>query len=289
MLGAGSVGGNIGQVDIAGGNAGELDLGLFSGLFQALHGYFVIGEIHAVAALELGHQPFHDALVEVVAAQTVVARRGQNFNHAVVNVQDGHVKGAAAQVIDHDFLGLLFVHAVGQGGCGGFVDDALDIQACDFARVLGGLPLGVGEVGGDGDDRLGDRAAQISLGVRLQLLEDHSADLLRGVVLPIDAHPMVGTHLPLDGGNGPVRVGDGLPLCHLAHHTLAGLREGDDGGGCAVALGVGNDDGFAALHHRHAGIGGSQIDTDYFRHNDCLLNYMKIFLNLRFGLFSSKA
>ena len=39
----------------------------------------------------------------------------------------------------------------------------------------------------------------------------------------------IGAHLTLYGAYGPVRVRDGLALCHLAHHTLAGLGEGDDG------------------------------------------------------------
>ena len=108
--------------------------------------------------LELADQILHDALVKVVAAQAVVAGGGQNLDDAVVDLQNGHIEGAAAQVVDHDLLGLLLIHAVGQGRGGGLVDDALDIQARDLAGVLGGLALGVGEVGGDGDDRLGDGA-----------------------------------------------------------------------------------------------------------------------------------
>ena len=178
VLGAVGVGGDIGQVDVGGGDAGQLDLGLLGGLLQPLHGHPVGRQVHAVGALELADQPLHDALVEVVAAQAVVAGGGQHLDDAVVNVQDGHIERAAAQVVHHDLLALLLVHAVGQGRGGGLVDDALHVQAGDLAGVLGGLTLRVGEVGGDGDDRLGDGSAQIGLGVRLQLLQDHGADLL---------------------------------------------------------------------------------------------------------------
>ena len=87
--------------------------------------------------------PVHDALVEVVAAQAVVAGGGQHLDHAVVDVQNRDVEGAAAQVVDHDLLGALLIHAVGQGRGGGLVDDALDVQTGDLAGVLGGLALGV--------------------------------------------------------------------------------------------------------------------------------------------------
>ena len=37
--------------------------------------------------------------------------------------------------------------------------------------------------------------AQISLGVSLQLLQDHSADLLGSVLLAVQGHLVVGAHL----------------------------------------------------------------------------------------------
>ena len=87
-------------------------------------------------------QILHDALVEVIAAQAVVAGGGQHLDHAVIDLQDGHIEGAAAQVVDHDLLCLLLIHTVGQCGGGGLVDDTLHVQAGDLAGVLGGLTLG---------------------------------------------------------------------------------------------------------------------------------------------------
>src|SRR5699024_3235511 len=177
-------------------------------------------------------------------------------------------EGAAAQVVDHDLLVALLIHTVGQSGSGGLVDDTLDLQARDLTGILGGLTLSVGEVGGDGDDGLGDGLAQVGLGVRLQLLQDHGADLLGGVLLAVNVHLVVGTHLTLDGDHGAVGVGDGLALSHLAHHALAVLGEGHHGRSGAVAFGVGDDDGLAALHDGHTRVSRTKVDTNNLRHNN---------------------
>ena len=272
MLGAGGVSGDIGEVNIAAGHAGQLNLSLLSRLLQALHGHLIAGQVDAVAAFELADQILHNALIEIVAAQTVVAGGGQHLDDAVVDLQNGHIKCAAAQIVDHDLLGLLLIHAVGQSGGGGLVDDTLDLQAGDLAGVLGGLTLRIGEVGRHGDDRLGDRAAQIGLRIGFQLLQNHGADLLGSVGLAVNSDLVVRAHLTLDGGDGAVRVGDGLALCHLTYHTLAGLGKCHHRGSGTVALGVGDDNCLAAFHNGHAGIGCAQINTDNFRHNDCLLN-----------------
>jgi hypothetical protein len=84
-----------------------------------------------------------------------VAVGGEHLEDAVADVEDGDVEGAAAEVEDRDLLVLLLVQAVGQRRRGGLVDDALDLEAGDLAGVLGGLALGVVEVGRHGDDRFG--------------------------------------------------------------------------------------------------------------------------------------
>ena len=271
MLGAGGVGGDEGQVHVGAHHAGQLDLGLLGGLLQALQGHAVLAQVDVVFLLELLGDVVDQPLVEVVAAQAVVAGGGQHLEDAVADLHQAHVEGAAAQVIHQDLVGVALVQAVGQRRGGGLVDDALHVQARDAAGVLGGLALGVGEVGGHGDDGLGDALADVALGVGLQLLEDHGADLRRGVVVAVDGDLAVGAHVALDGNHGAVGVGDGLALGHLAHQALAVLGEGDDGRGGAGALGVRDDDGLAALHDGDAGIGGAQINTDNLAHCSYLL------------------
>ena len=255
------------QVDGRAGHAGQLDLGLFGGLLQALRGHFVLAQVHAVLFLELIGQPVDDTLVKVIAAQMRIARSGKHFGDAVAHLDDGDVERTAAKVVDHDLLVVFFVRAVGKSRGRRLVDDALDLQAGDGAGILGGLALAVVEVRRYGDDRLGDLFAQIALGVRFQLGQNHGADLLRGVFLAVDVHFIVRAHMALDGSDGTVGVGDGLALCHLAHQALACFGEAHDGRRGARALGVGDDDGLAALDDGNTAVCGAKVDTNNLAHN----------------------
>jgi hypothetical protein len=127
------------------------------------------------------------ALVPVVAAEAGVAVGGLHLEHAVADLEHRHVEGAAAEVEHEDRLVLgLLVEPVGQRGRGGLVDDAQHLEAGDLAGLLGGGALGIVEVGGHGDDGLGDGVAQVGLGVTLELHERAGRDLLRGVGLAVD-------------------------------------------------------------------------------------------------------
>ena len=103
--------------------------------------------------LELGDHPVDDRLVEVVAAEVVVAVGCLDLEDALAELEDGDVERAAAEVEDEDRLVGLLVEAVGERGRGRLVDDAEDVEAGDLAGVLRRLALGVVEVGGDGDRR----------------------------------------------------------------------------------------------------------------------------------------
>ena len=228
-------------------------------------------------------------MVEVVAAQVGVTVGGFHLEHAVAELQDGDIEGAAAEVVDRDLHVLaLLVETVGEGRGRRLVDDTLDLEAGDLARLLGGLALRVGEVGRHGDDRLGHLLAEVILGRLLHLLEDDGGDLLRGVEAAVDVdargvvlaagdlvrhagdlavHLVVGfAHETLDREDRVVRIGDGLALGGVAHLALAILSESDDGRRRARAFVIDDNGRLVAFHHGHAGIGGAQVDSDDFSH-----------------------
>jgi hypothetical protein len=152
--------------------------------------------------------------------------------------------------------------------------------------------LGVVEVGGDGDHGLGDGVAQLRLGVRFHLLQDHRRDFGRTVFAPAhdDANvavPRAGdavadardcllhdrviefsTHEALDRVDGVLGIGDRLSSRQPADQALAGFGvDRDDGRGNAFPFGVLEHRRLAGLEHRHHGISRSQVDTDYPCHS----------------------
>ena len=220
-----------------------------------------------------------------------VAVGGHDLEYAVANLEDGYVERAAAEVVNCDgFVGLLF-EAVGEGRGGGFVDDAEHFEAGDASGVFCGVALAVVEVGGDGDDGLGDGFAELGFGVLLHLLEDHgghfggrvvlSGDLDVGVAVGVsdelvgyevdvlsDAGVVVAaSHEALDGEDGVFGVCDGLSLGGGSDVAFAGAWVyGDHGGRCASAFGVFYDAGFAALDDGHARVGGAEVYSEYIGH-----------------------
>ena len=278
------------QVDLGLRGGRQLDLGLLGGFLQPLQRELVVAQVDALLLLELVGQIADQPHVEVFAAQEGVAVGRLHLEHAVADLEDRNIEGAAAEVVDRDGAGLLLVEAVGERGRGRLVDDAHHLEAGDLAGVLGGLALGVVEVGGNGDDGLLDLLAEIGFRRLLHLLQDEGGDLRGRILLAVDLDPgvavgglgnLVGDELlvllhrrvvvapsdqALDREDGLFRIGDRLALGRLADETLAVVREGDDRRRGAHAFGVLDDFGILAFHDGDARIRGAEVDADDLAH-----------------------
>ena len=288
VLGAVLIGGDERQVDVGLERSGQLALGLLRRLLEALERHGVLAQVDPLLALELLRQVVDDALVEIVAAEVRVPVRRAHLEHAVADLEDRDVEGAAAQIEDRDLLVLLLVESVGERGRGGLVDDALDVQPGDPPGILGRLALAVVEVRRHGNDRLGHLLPEVVLSGLLHLLQDHCRNLGWRELLRADLHARVASgathdlvghqlhlaldlfvlaaHEALDRVHGVRRIGHRLTPRHEADQPLPALGERDHGGRGAEPLRVGDNFGLPALHHRNAGIGGTEIDSDHLAH-----------------------
>ena len=307
MFRAGSIGRHVRQVDVSLRTAGELNLGLLGGFFQALQGQHVLAQINPLLFLELSDDEVNDALVKIFAAQERVAVGGQNFKLLfavnVGNFNDGHVKSATTQVKNRDFAVAFFsfVQAVSQCCSGRFVDDAFDIESGNATRVFGGLTLCVIEISRHRNNGLGDGFAQVVLGRLFHFAQHIGADLLGRH--PVAAHFDPGVTIvsgcnfvrhqvdvfldfllselaanqPLDGVQRVLRVGHRLTLGRGADQYFAVFLISNDGRRGARPFRVFNDLGRVALHDGDATVGRAQIDADDSSH-DFSLNESQMLL-----------
>jgi hypothetical protein len=62
-------------------------------------------------------------------------------------------------------------------------------------------------------------------------------------------------------------VGYRLALGRISYFAFTVFDEGNYGRGGAASFTVGDDYRLVAFHHGNAGVGGSQVDSDYFFHD----------------------
>ena len=286
VLGTVLVGGDEGEVDLGLHGGGELALGLLGGFADTLHGHAVVADVDAGGLLELVHDVGGEGLIEVLTTEVGVTVGGLDLEDAGGDLKNGDIERTATKIVDGDGAVLGLLETVGERGGGGLVDDAVDGEARDYTGVLGGLALGVVEVGGDGDDGVLDLLVEEGLGGLLHLLEDEGTDLggrellavgvlnpgvAVGVADDLEGHGLdvllglgvvvAAADEALDGVEGGRGVGDGLALGGVSDELLLTL-EGDDGGGGAETFGVFENTGLVTFHDGNAGVGGAKIDTD---------------------------
>merc|ERR550517_982603 len=266
-------------------------LGLLNLPPQLLDSPHVLPQVLALLLLVQLDEVVHHPLVEVFTSKMGVSVGCDDLKDSIVNGEEGNIEGAATKIEDQDILlALLLVHPVGDGGGGGLIDDPHDGQAGDGPGVLGGLPLSVVEVGGHGDDGVGDLLSKESLGSLLHLDKHQGGDLLSGegllTLASLDLHVRLGVlvdqlkgeelDVGLDGlvgelapdqtlgiEDGVLGVGRQLVLGSVPDQPLAVGGEGNIAGSDSVALVVGNDLNSAVLEHSNTRVGGSKINSNY--------------------------
>jgi hypothetical protein len=188
---------DVGEVDRDVRDEGQVDLRRLGPLLHPLHRDGGVGEVDLVLAPEVLEDVVDDPVVEVHAPEEGVAAGGEHLEDVPRKLQHGHVEGPAAEIVDEHLLVEPAGEAVGEGRGGRLVHDPLHVEAGERARLAHRLPLRVGVVGGNGDDRLADLLLEEGLGDLLHVGEHHRAHLGEGRDLSPEQHRGVARR-PLD-------------------------------------------------------------------------------------------
>ena len=140
----------------------QRNLGVDDRLANRLHDLGVAADVDRQIALDVVQRDGDQQVVDVVATEVGVAVGGDHLEDALVQLENRDVERAAAQIVNRNRFRVLLVETVGERCRSGLVHQAQDFQSGDAAGVLGGLPLRIVEVRGNGDDSLGDRRARSS-------------------------------------------------------------------------------------------------------------------------------
>ena len=286
----GLVHGDEGQVDFTAHAGGKFTLCLFSSFFQSLKSLRIFLQVNTIFFQEAVCQPVNDDCVKVVTAEVGVSICSFHFEHAVSDFENGDIECTAAKVIDcNGFFFLIFVDTVSKSCGGGFVDDTFDVKTCDSTGVFSCLSLAVVEVSRDGDDSFGDFFTEICFSIIFELLQDHCGDFRRRVFLAVNFNASIAvgcfgdgvrnafcfflhirifhTHQTFNGENCIFRVCDSLTFCSLTNQTFTIFCECNDRGSCVCSFCVRNDFERSVIHHSHAAVCGSQVNTKNSSHS----------------------
>ena len=173
---------------------GQGPLSLLNLPLQLAHGPEVLGSVSPGLLLVELDEVVDNAVVEIFTTKVSITGSGQDFEDTLVNGEERNVESSTTEIVDDD-LGFttLLVKTIRDGGGGRLIDDAEDLETSDSTGILGSLTLGVVEVGGDGDDGVGDLLAEVSLSGLFHLGQNHSGDFFGGEI------PLFATVLYRDG------------------------------------------------------------------------------------------
>lgn len=150
--------------------AGEGTLGLLGLTLEFAHSLEVLGDIDVVLLVEGLGEVVDDTLVEILTTKMGITSGSQDFEDTLVDGKERDIESATTEIVDNDLaLTIGLIKTVGDSGRGGLVDNAEDVKTSNHAGVLGSLSLVIVEVGGDGNDGVGDLLAKVGLGGLLHL------------------------------------------------------------------------------------------------------------------------
>mmetsp|Transcript_8759 Transcript_8759/g.11625 ORF Transcript_8759/g.11625 Transcript_8759/m.11625 type:complete len:260 (-) Transcript_8759:61-840(-) len=218
----------------------------------------------------------------------------QDLKHTVVNGKKGDIECTSTKIKDENIgFSSSLVHTIGNSGGCRFVNNTINLQTSNSSSILGGLTLGIVEIGRDCDDSIVDGLTQECLSCGFHFLQDHGRNFFRSkgqnlavlsnlndrLVLIRDnlvrdqflvrLHRLIiilSTNQSLNVKNCLFGVNGGLIFCGISYQTIAIIHKGNVRRSDTVTLVVRNNLYTTVFEHADTRVGCSKINTNYGSH-----------------------
>ncbi|CCJ87598.1 putative NAD-specific glutamate dehydrogenase [Cronobacter dublinensis 582] len=184
--------------------------------------------------------PLADNIGKVIAAEARVAAAGAHFNHAFKHIDDGNVKGAAAEIEHQKFLLAVFGKAIGERRRRRFIDQPLHLEPRQMPRRFDRFTLNIVKPRRNGNHRARDRDAKRHFGIGFQFAQHQRRKLFRAKAVLAEDKNFVGAHVAFKAGVRERRMTDQPRFRRRTDDDMALVVQADDRRREHAVIAIGN-------------------------------------------------
>jgi hypothetical protein len=133
-------------------DAGEFAFRLLRGLTEHEEQASVCSHVDPMLSEKEFDGVVDHTIVTLITTKTQISRTRAHLTDATAYVEEGNLTRPTPPVNDHNRLAVRHLRGIQQGRCRRFVDELVDVQPGEGPSVTHGLPLDMGERGGDSND-----------------------------------------------------------------------------------------------------------------------------------------
>lgn len=240
------------KVDLGMMRGRKLDIGILGRLIEEMKGKIVVIKVDENLIIEIGKKILEKKNIEVLKEKESVEIGGIKLKKEVEDLKKRKVESKEEKVIERDGIELDIVEKIGKRRRGRIVDDEKKLKKGDIEGIIGGMKMGVVEVGRKSDEGMSKGLEKVGLRSLINIMKDNGGDMRRRIFIEVKIEKgieiveiedivrkkiiVIGENRiviekenkEIEGKKGELRVGEGMKIRRMKREELVKIGEGDD-------------------------------------------------------------
>lgn len=240
------------KVDLGMMRGRKLDIGILGRLIEEMKGKIVVIKVDENLIIEIGKKILEKKNIEVLKEKESVEIGGIKLKKEVEDLKKRKVESKEEKVIERDGIELDIVEKIGKRRRGRIVDDEKKLKKGDIEGIIGGMKMGVVEVGRKSDEGMSKGLEKVGLRSLINIMKDNRGDMRRRIFIEVKIEKgieiveiedivrkkiiVIGENRiviekenkEIEGKKGELRVGEGMKIRRMKREELVKIGEGDD-------------------------------------------------------------